>query len=300
MWGEFAVEPAAAASSLERFSGLIDRFGVGQGRMISDFAEVRWSRAVMEAADVAELGDIAKKCIEERLRELRDAKGVIRTGRVWPGVAGGWVANAAAEDARLPFYAIISEEGGSGSAGDCRAQDVRVDRAPCHVPGHAVVPRTASAIAWVAAPLLGLGRVVHLIDPYIAFSERWLRPLTALVNQCRPGAEVILHGRDGEQAAPRAAFGAEAQGKLAPRLRHDVTVRLRRWRVRIGGVPFHDRAVLTDMGGMTFGYGLAEGEPGSTVNVQRLDPDGYSAWLATVDPARSPYTLTDEIVLQQP
>lgn len=54
------------------------------------------------------------------------------------------------------------------------------------------------------------------------------------------------------------------------------------------------------MGGMTFGYGLAEGEPGSTVNVQRLDPDGYAAWLATTDPVRSPYTLTDEIVLLQP
>lgn len=300
MWGEFAVEPTAIATSFERFAGMIDRFGVGQGRLISDFAEVRWSRAVMEAADEAELGDVAKKSIEERLRELRDAKGVVRTGRAWPGVAGGWIANAAAEDVRIPFYAVISEAGGSGCAGDCRAQDVRTDRAPCHVPGHAVVPRNAAAIAGVAAPLLGLARTAHLIDPYLGFSERWLRSVTALVDRCRVGTEIVLHARDGDQALPKPMFEAEAHSKLKPRLRPDVAVRLCRWKVRVGGAPFHDRAVLTDMGGMTFGYGLAEGEPGSTVNVQRLDPDGYAAWLATTDPVRSPYTLTDEIVLLQP
>ncbi|MDY1010329.1 hypothetical protein [Sphingomonas sp. CFBP9019] len=298
MWGEFAVDPDAIASSFERFVGLVDRFGVDQGRIISDFAAGgRWSRAVIGAAEAAGFGEVKMTSVVERLRELRDEKGVMRLGRTYPNLPGGWIANAAAEDAREPFQAVITEAGGTGCAGDCRAVDMRVDRAPCRVSAYASVPRTAAGIVSVAAPLIQIARSVHLIDPHIGFSERWLRPLSALIGRCRPGTHVTVHLRDSDQASPTVMFVADARNRLAPRLPPGVTVRMLRWKERPGGEPFHDRAVLTDMGGMTFGHGLDEGRAGASVRVQRLDAGGWAAWLATTNPATSPYTLSDDITL---
>lgn len=303
MWGEFAVDPAAMTSSFERFAGLIDRFGVDQGRVISDFAAGSWLVAVIDAAKTAGLGEIAQASVVERLRELRGAKGIVKTGRTYRGLTGGWLVNAAAENAREPFHAVISETGGSGCAGDCRAIDARNDRPPFRVEGFADVPRLTADIAGAAAPLLRFARQVHLIDPHITFTKgpmrtgEWVRPLAALISRCRPGATATIHLLQRPDKPDIGRFIAAARQYLRPHVPQGAAITLRRWEELTGGQQFHDRAILTDMGGMTFGSGLDEGPAGSTVHVQRLDASGWKRLLAKFDPATSPYRLADNLVL---
>ena len=303
MWGEFAVDPAAIISSFERFAGLIDRFGVDQGRVVSDFAVGSWSSAVINAAETAGLGELAQASVVERLRELRSAKAVVKNGRTYPGLPGGWVVNAAAEDAREPFHAVISEAGGSGCAGDCRAIDARNDRPPFRVDGFADVPRLAADIAGAAAPLLRFAREIHLIDPHVTFTKgplrtgEWVRPLAALIGRCRPGAGATIHLLQRPDKPDVGTFIAAARQHLRPHVPQGAFITLRRWEERAGGQQFHDRAVLTDMGGMTFGNGLDEGPAGSTVHIQRLEASGWKTLLAKFDTATSPYRLADNLVL---
>jgi len=303
MWGEFAVEPDAIASSFERFAGLIDRFGVDQGRLISDFAMGSWSRAVLEAADASDFGELGMASALERLRELRDARGIVKAGRVYQDLPGGWLANAAAEDARQPFHAVISEAGGSGCVGDCAAINARSDRAPFKVDGFADVPRLAPDIARAAAPLLRFARVVHLVDPHVSFTQGpmrtgdWVRPLAALIRGCQPNSAVTIHLLQRPDKPDTGTFIAAARQHLRPSLTQGATVHLKRWEERVAGQQFHDRAVLTDMGGMTFGNGLDEGPQGSTVHIQRLDATGWARLLTKFNPATSPYQLADDLVL---
>ena len=109
MYQEYAVEPAAIGSSWETFRYLIEKFGFQEGRLISRFP-AKWERLVIDAAKMADIGDIARKRITEKLREAKekDVK-IINSGRKYDPDLGSWVANARAADVKKPFHGIIAQ-----------------------------------------------------------------------------------------------------------------------------------------------------------------------------------------------
>jgi hypothetical protein len=299
MFSEFAVEPAAMVTNIDRFLGMIDKFSVDQGRIISDFAQGRWSPAVIDRAIANGLGEIAVASIVERLHEKRDQKAIARF-RPYPGVAGGWTANALHADAGTPFYGIITDAGNCNHARECSAADARSDRPPLLVDDFADIPRTAAAILDIAAPLIKVSRKLHLIDPHIGFAPRWLNPLRALIAACGAPMELTVHAyATGDDKPTRQYFEGRVR-QYFQALPAGVGVTFRRWERRPGGQEFHDRAILSDVGGMTFGHGLDEGDPGTTVHVHRLGRGGWQALLAKFEPATSPYEAEQPIILQAP
>lgn len=298
MFAEFAVEPTAMVTTIDRFVGMIDKFGVDQGRIISDFAQGRWTPAVIEQAQANGFGEIALASVVERLREKRDEKGIVRF-RPYPGVAGDWVANALHSDRVSPFYGLITEAGNYGHARECGAAAARSDRQPLLVDDFADIPRTAAAIAEVAAPLIQVSRKLHLVDPHIGFAPRWLNPLRALINACSAPMEVTVHAYASGDGKPTRDYFEARVRQYFQVLPPGVAVTFRRWERRAGGQDFHDRAILSDVGGMTFGNGLDEGDIGTTVHVQRLGRTGWRTLRAKFDPQTSPYDPEPEITLQQ-
>ncbi|MFC7537171.1 hypothetical protein ACFQPG_07295 [Sphingomonas sp. GCM10030256] len=298
MFAEFAVEPAAMVTSVDRFVGLIDRFGVDQGRIISDFAQGRWSGEVIELAKANGFRDVALASVEERLREKRNEKGIARFGRAYPGKAGGWTPNALEADKIEPFAGIVLEAK-CGHALEICAAEARTDRSPLRIPDIADVPRTAGDIVAAVKPLIRISRTLHLIDPHIGFSPRWLNSIRALILACRAPMEVVVHTwlSAGDMLTP-AQFEQNVRHyyKVFPA---GVRVTFRRWKKRPGGQEFHDRAILSDVGGMTFGHGLDEGAAGTTVHVHRLGRDGWETLLAKFTPESSPYDSDPPITLQQ-
>lgn len=306
MFEEVAVEPAGMVTSADRFMGMIDRFSVDQGRIISDFAAGRWSAEVIQAAEANGFHEIALASVVERLKEKREEKGIARL-RTYPRVDGDWVANALAADQQCPFYAVVTAQGQCGHQRECGAAHARIDRPPLSVPDFEDVGRTANAIAAIAEPLIRISRTLHLIDPNVTFDgtaaviRRWVQPLAALVARCRPGMHVVIHtsatSRIGDRRPPPELFEQRARAELQP-LRAGVGVRLRRWAERPGGQQFHDRAIVSDAGGMSFGYGLDEGPTGSVVQVQRLGRAGWQALNQKFTDGTSPYDPELDIVLQ--
>lgn len=298
MFAEFAVDPAAMVTSLDRFRGLIDRFGVDQGRIISDFAPGRWSGEVIDLARANGFRDVALASVEERLREKRNEKGISRFGRTYPGKAGGWIANALDADAIEPFSGIVVEAA-CGHALEVCAADARTDRPPLRVPDMAEISRTAADIVAVTVPLIRISRTLHLIDPHIGFAPRWLKSIRALIAACRAPMQVVVHSLQtaGDMLTPQ-QFGQNVRhyfNAFPP----GVGVTFRRWKERPRGQEFHDRAILSDVGGMAFGHGLDEGGVGTKVHVHRLGRNGWETLLAKFDPQTSPYDADAEIVLQQ-
>lgn len=305
MFREIAVEPAAMVTSLDRFTGMIDRFGIDQGRIISDFAPGRWSAEVIRTAEANGFHEIALASVVERLRDKRDEKSIARF-RAYPGIEGDWVANALAADHQIPFYAMVTALGACGHERECGAADARIDREPLLVPDFEDVPHRADDIAALAEPLLRVSREVHLIDPNVTFDgtaaviRRWAQPLRAIVNRCRPGMNVVIHtSATGERRPPPHLFEQHARARLQP-LRQGVGVRVQRWVERAGGQQFHDRAIVSDVAGVTLGHGLDEGPDGSVVQVHRLGRVGWSSLLAKFSVDTSPYDPELSVVLQEP
>jgi hypothetical protein len=298
MFAEFAVEPAAMVTSIDRFTGMIDRFGIDQGRIISDFAEGRWSAAVIQQAEATGLREVALASVVERLREMRDTKGIAKL-RQYPRIDGGWTANALHADNQLAFHGLITEAGNCGHARECGAANARSDQAPLRVDDFADIPRTAAAIAGIADPLIRVSRKLHLSDPHIGFAPRWLNPLRALIAACRAPMEVTVHAYATGDGKPTPEYFEGRVRHYFQTLPAGVGVSFQRWTRRPGGQEFHDRAILSDVGGMTFGNGLDEGDAGTTVHVHRLGRAGWQALLAKFTPETSPYEAETPIVLQQ-
>ena len=52
---------------------------------------------------------------------------------------------------------------------------------------------------------------------------------------------------------------------------------VRRLRQKQGGERLHNRYVLSDLGGVSFGYGLDEGDEGETDDITLMDLEQYEA-----------------------
>jgi hypothetical protein len=302
MFAEFAVEPAAMARSIDRFTGMIDRFGIDQGRIISDFADGGWANAVMAAAE-ANLPPAAQQSVEARLADAKREKTILRM-RTYPKVPGGWAANVIAEDTREPWHGVVSEEGCCRLACETKVADVRNSHPPFNVPRSGDFPRTAEGIVSAATQLIRISKVLHLVDPHIALDARpdrirqWVEPIAGLINISPTLDSVIIHTLDRDDKPPRDLFQDNFRRRFQNRLSERPKVQIQRWRERAGGEQLHDRFVLTDVGGLEYGQGLDAGPVGTRVRVQLLDRAGWELQLQKLDPKTSPYEAEAPIEYQ--
>ena len=71
-------------------------------------------------------------------------------------------------------------------------------------------------------------------------------------------------------------FQEECERRLPPRcVPEKMRVRVRRLRQKLGGEQLHNRYILSDLGGVSFGYGLDEGDEGETDDITLMDQDQY-------------------------
>ena len=97
---EFALEPDVLATSFRDFSYFIEKFGVGQGRVISRFPK-HWKRLVYEAAQASLRGTKELNRIEVRLRNITDDV-LIASKRPNGDGAQPWLTRAMSEHGRQP------------------------------------------------------------------------------------------------------------------------------------------------------------------------------------------------------
>lgn len=109
---EYAVEPELVASWYHdptKCKFFLDSFGFGTGRIVSDYPK-DWAETVWKlfSESYAKASPIERKRMAKLLGKIARPT-VKRPSQYWTPTMS-WLANAKAEDGRLPFYAILRKE----------------------------------------------------------------------------------------------------------------------------------------------------------------------------------------------
>jgi len=278
---EFALDPSLVAEWSDRreFQRYKGRFGIGTARIMARVPKKHWRRLVWEAFDAKHRDDGPDQ--QRRRKVLTE----ILVGSLEAGMSERscldhtlWPDTAEREHAKRPFRALLVAGGTPlGPAGLPTLRDPDFDQDDAlWSPEDGLVDRTPDAIVRALAPLLSCAASLRFVDPHFdPTKERWRRSISALLaraverreSHAQPKVELhtcVTRGRAGrgaagmnkeEKKAKAAELAAKFQG-LKEWIPAGLPVSVFLWAERETGQEFHDRFLLTDVGGLQFGKGF--------------------------------------------
>lgn len=292
MINEYALEPSLL-NNWKDYRYFVEQFGISKGRLISRYPKP-WKRMVYEA--LAGIGDREKKQIEEALRHIDDRM-VARIHEWIPSMS--WLANAEAEHRRRPFHAIIARDNPDKNSAVMKGDDIDETNSLWKNNTEIIVAREAHAMAQAVGPLLRISRDIIFVDPHfgpeVARFRNTVREFLYAAVENRGGiplSKVEIHTSDKAEAG---FFAHECKARLPALIPHGVTVRVVRWRARLGGETLHNRFILTDLGGVSFRYGLDEGNTGETDDISLLTTDVYRTRFGQYMSGQPAFEFVDEV-----
>lgn len=267
MLSEYAVEPAVIGTDWRTFKDLIDRFGADKGRLISRLP-AKWEKKVVQAAKDAGVPDVRISSIVERLRDSKHK--VVDFNRAYDHEAD-WISNALREHAARPFKAIICDAGKAACAEAMEPDDCSDAHALFGATTSCDVTRTADQIADALHTITAVSKEVDIVDPYFDLRPtkgNYLATLVSLLARLAgdPGQTkaIRIHFRDHDTRPSAEVLARDGSAQVRGLLPPGYRIELYAWSERQGGEDFHDRYVLTDLGGIMVGAGLSADGPGET------------------------------------
>ena len=276
---EFAVDPELFDDE-KTWQFFLQQFGLERGRFISEFPK-HWPLKVLDYCEKAEIPDVAKQRLIQRLQDLKfSAGGLLDCSRKYTGKVS-WIKNALAENHCKTFRAIITDR-------ECDATDNTlhtdglVDTEPrWNVPRQDKISRTPEALADCCDVLLSQSREILFADPYFYPDQprfvntltHFLKTLEARKRQ-RFRIEYHLTCRPGDNSNPQSwcdLFRADCEKCLPKQIPSGMKITFFVWDDKGGGERFHARYVMTELGGITFDSGLDSGHD-DTTDVTLMDP----------------------------
>jgi hypothetical protein len=292
---EYALEPTLL-NNWKDFRYFTEKFGVSRGRMIARYPK-RWKRLVYES--LANCGEIERKRIEEGLSRLDDR--LLSRQYEW-NPQHDWLTNTEAEHHHRPFHAILARANPNQRDFVLEGDSVDETHPLWNVGITRVISRTAREMGACVAVLLGVSKEIMFIDPYFRPQElRHRRPLEAFLSAVldkRYGmlpARVEIHTGD---SLGYEYFKTECEQRLPSIVPEGIQVHIVRWREKDGGEKLHNRYILTDIGGVSFGVGLDDGAAGETDEVTLLEDKTYRfRWAQYMSPEPA-FELVDELMIE--
>ena len=264
MLSEYAVEPEVIGADWRTFKDLIDRFGADKGRLISRLP-AKWEKKVIQAAKEAGVTDIRMTSIVERLHKSKHK--VVDFNRSYDHNAD-WIANALREHATRRFNAIICKPGKAACA-EAMVPDDCTDEHPRFVATTSCnVTRTGDQIANALHTITAMSKEVDIVDPFFDLRPKkgkyfdTLNSLLARLTQEPGQAKAIrIHFRNHNSRPPAEILARDGSALIKGLLPCGYSIELYEWSEEQGGEDFHDRYVLTDLGGIMIGAGLSAAGP---------------------------------------
>jgi hypothetical protein len=250
MLHEFAVEPSLLGTwqNVRYFMG---KFGVDQGRLISRYPR-RWERLVLEGLSC---GPVEKARIEETLR--RGKNRLLHRFHEWRD-GTPWLVNAEEEHSKRPFHAILADANPNTQPFILLEADLDDTQPPklWDIPRTRIVKRTALEMVGALRVLLRMAKTVLFVDRNFGPKSKNFRLvlegcLLAMLDQHKKCQAHQIEYHTGD-ALDGGEFTRLCQGHLPDIIPNGVRVRVVRWRSE----DLHNRYVLTDVGGISFGQGL--------------------------------------------
>lgn len=275
MYRDYALDPEAVVVP-EAVFVLNGAFSWSQGRTIAEYPR-KWPSMVLAAAK-ASMPPVARKRVEDwAFRVSRQRLLIARQGGY--DEARTWLENAQDEHSRRPFKRIVSRTRHPEPA-DFLSIDDLIDGKAKWPDSNGHIPRRAQDFAEALANLLVRSAEVMFVDPYFdPRRERCRNPIEAMIRTfcCGRASSVTtridLHtsikrrlDRNDEPTSDELILWAAELRKDCERFMSACVPRAFRltvhlWKEHPRGQQFHNRFVLTNLGGVKFGHGLDEGEP---------------------------------------
>jgi hypothetical protein len=165
------------------------------------------------------------------------------------------------------------------------------------------VERMAIHMAERVAPLLCFSKRILFIDPYFRPDKiKWRRPLQAFLEVAtnrRRRAELLkveIHVKDDLETGLFTDYSKRSLPEIIP---SGIRVRIVQWHERDRGEKLHNRFILTDLGGVSFGVGLddSDGEDGQTDDILLLNEETYNLRFAQYTGSPPAFDLVSEITV---
>ena len=254
---EYAVEPQAIGKSWETLRYLLEKFGFDKGRLISEFPK-GWFREVYRAADTATA--IQKARMTELLNLAKTKHLVLRFRRPYNPDLGGWLENALAEHARVPFHAIIAADARAGAEYVLDVDEIDEQHPLWTVPFERAIPRDVNSLATALEGFLHFGSRVVFVDPFFdPFAPGQKRIFSRCLGMIRTANERALceiHYRYHEDGVSPEDLERHAGTLFRDIIPEGLAVTIFCWKERDGGEDFHARYLLTDKGGVRVDAGF--------------------------------------------
>ena len=283
---EYAIEPEVVikwAQSRLSFRYIIDNFGIGKPRLMSEYPTLKnWRKQFRQASNT--LDDISKIRLEELFLRLKGK--MIQRGDFEYDGTKTWLVNAEGEDTRHPFRAILAKENPKNNRhvltndqiGDWPDELWEAKQGM-------TVSRKAEAMASALSSMLRNSQEIVFIDPYFRANKKECRdPLKAFLHECvkkTPSSKSIIlklqASADIDKAPSANIFKEECEKNLPDLIPSGFSITITRWKQRDKGERLHNRYILTDLGGVIFPFGLSEGDEGVTDDIVLMDRDSYAA-----------------------
>jgi len=299
MFYEYALDPQIVATWGERknYRFYIREFKFGKGRLVSRYPK-KWFKKVYESSQGK--SEMERKRLEGILQELRKNVMVRRENPRWDDKCNDWLKNAVLEHERFPFHAILAQVNPGND--NVITEDEIDDKHPLwDIPLNIPVRRKAEEMAKVISGLLYYSRWIRFIDPYISPArpeyKKSISTFLKILAGSRPVGppySIELHTK---YRGASEEFLQQFYGKIVP---NGLKVTLFLWQEREDGQKFHNRYILTDIGGVAFGHGLDEGRESEMDYVTRLAPELYDLCCKQFNDKSSIFDLAvDPLVLSK-
>jgi hypothetical protein len=296
LWKEYAIEPSLFAN-YHLGDAILSGIGIEHGRIVGAVPR-RWEREVRRAT--VGQRDIERLRIEERLANLRAS--IISRDCEWNGERS-WREQAFKVHAIDPFdWILVNGPDAHQSAVDAA---LGIGGLMCWESARSLeIPRMAANLAAAAKPMLCQARTVILVDAYFnpsgqVHQSKWLRPLQALAATLATDGRLsrfevhALNPREAHRRWGGGTFTANCRASLGAAIPPGVTISASLWSERDGSEQFHERLIVTDIGGIVIDPGLDDGPEGETYKLRLLGKLEVPSYLAKFTPA-GPYDLVEQ------
>ncbi|MHC8405693.1 hypothetical protein [Pseudomonas sp. TMB3-21] len=258
---EFVVEPCLlneVARSRRNYRQFLELFSLGAPQVISDYPKLKNIRKQVFRLQPDGVHESEKQRLEELVRFLSETPRVKRESE-YDG--SDWLKSVESENVRVAFDHVVSALN-HGALPTLRLE--QLFDGEITYPNQLLVKRVASDMAAAVANILRLATTIVFVDPYFNTQPTKWQPLIHFLNTAlarRPGPaptlEVLFSGDKANMATP--AFLKAKLIAEEPVLVTRCNVTFKSIRELANGEKLHNRYVLTDIGGVSFGIGLDEG-----------------------------------------
>jgi len=294
MLREYALDPEVAAASNPSFLTLSNLFGFDRGRVISRFPGNWVKHAINAVNEAEEIGDLQKHKLVEAIARAKEDK-MVRSGRPFNPGLPDWLSSCREEHIKNPFDAIIVAENNGGGAEVISAEDATDESHPLVIAKRdAVIEATGAAIATTLNFYFRSCRELYFHDKYFQLNNPKYRDtlgacLAEVPYEKRGEIQCQIHSCEGRVAPPR-QFQKDIVGKLIP---DGISIEWFHWKEKEDGKKFHDRYLLTEVGGVSLGAGFSSEGAHQNVNVQLLGPSVYETARESIDKGSHVYELLE-------